>query len=72
VQFTKAFTQTQRVTPDQYIIKRRVEHAGRLLTGTSLPLAEIALQTGFASQSHFSDVFKKVTGETPRAFRHAR
>jgi AraC family transcriptional regulator len=72
VQFTKAFTQTQRVTPHQYIIKRRVEQAGRLLTGTSLPLAEIALQTGFASQSHFSDVFKRVTGETPRAFRHAR
>jgi AraC family transcriptional regulator len=69
---TQAFAQVHGVTPHQYVIGRRVEHARRLLIGADLPLAEIALQTGFASQSHFSAVFKRVTSETPNAFRRGR
>jgi AraC family transcriptional regulator len=69
---TQAFAQIHGVTPHQYVIGRRVEHARRLLIGADLPLAEIALQTGFASQSHFSAVFKRVTSETPNAFRRGR
>ena len=33
------------------------------------PLSEIAIETGFADQSHFTRVFKRLTGRTPGAAR---
>ncbi len=69
--FTQAFTTAYGDTPHQYVIKRRVERTKHLLIGTDLPIAEIALRTGFSSQSHLSEVFKRTTGETPRHYRSA-
>lgn len=69
--FTQAFAQAHHLTPHQYVIRRRVAQAARMLIGTSLPLSEIALRAGFASQSHFSNSFKRITGETPNAYRRA-
>jgi AraC family transcriptional regulator len=57
------------VTPHRYIVERRVERARDLLHNSDLPLAEIAEMIGCASQSHFSVVFHRVTGLTPRQFR---
>jgi AraC family transcriptional regulator len=57
-------------TPGEYIRRLRVEFAcRRLVTGT--PLVEIALEAGFAHQSHFCRVFKAVTGLTPTAYRQS-
>jgi AraC family transcriptional regulator len=66
---TQAFAHVYRKTPHRHVIERRVEQARRLLIGTNLALSEIALQTGFASQSHFSVAFKKSMGQTPGAYR---
>jgi hypothetical protein len=48
---------------------RRIERAEHLLSTTKLSLAEITLESGFASQSHFTDVFRKVLRTTPRRYR---
>ena len=66
--FRKAFGQT----PHQYVLQRRVERAKALLIDTELPISEIALTTGFSSQSHLSHWFSKFTGVSPAAFRHAQ
>jgi AraC family transcriptional regulator len=71
VKFVETFSAIAQETPHQYVIKRRIERASQLLISTNLPIAEIALRTGFSSQSHFSDVFRRSTGATPRAFRSA-
>ena len=47
----------------------RVELAGRWLTDTDLPLAEIALAAGFCDQSHFSNLFRRIIGVTPSHYR---
>ena len=47
----------------------RVERARRLLDTTDYEISQIAYQTGFSSQSHFQNVFKHMTGETPREWR---
>lgn len=47
----------------------RVEHAARRIAGSDDPLVEIALETGFADQSHLSRVFKLHTGMLPGEFR---
>jgi AraC-like DNA-binding protein len=64
----RAFRRHYRCTAGEYLRQRRVERAYRLLRGNT-PLAEIAVATGFADQSHFSAVFKRHTGMTPAAYR---
>jgi AraC family transcriptional regulator len=55
--------------PHRYVQRLRVEKAKRLMGGTDMELAEIALACGFATQSHFSACFRKRTGFTPSAYR---
>lgn len=56
-------------TPYEYLLALRLEEATRLLLTESLPMAEIAEQSGFTSQSYFNYVFKKENGESPSAYR---
>jgi transcriptional regulator GlxA family with amidase domain len=39
---------------------------------TDAPLSDIALRCGFVDQAHLCKHFRKVTGETPAAWRRAR
>lgn len=67
--FARAFKQITGLPPHQYLIKRRIEKAKSLLTQTNLAIAEIAYRVGFASQSHFTTLFRKHTTTTPKAYR---
>ena len=66
--FHRAFRDLTGLTPHRFVQARRVERA-RALLATDMALAQVALATGFASQSHFGEVFKAHTGATPGAFR---
>ncbi len=57
------------VAPVRYVWNRRVECAKRHLEIPDVPLANIAIDCGFGSQSHFSTLFKKITSMTPAAYR---
>jgi transcriptional regulator GlxA family with amidase domain len=46
-----------------------VRVAERLLRDTSSSLGAVAVEIGCASQQHFSTLFKRLTGESPSAFR---
>jgi AraC family transcriptional regulator len=52
-----------------YVRRQRVLLACRGLAESDKPLAEIALETGFADQSHLTRVFKRQLGYTPAAYR---
>ena len=67
--FATQFKQAMGVTPYQYVIKQRLAKAKELLRGKKRSLLEIALDCGFASQSHFNKVFRQYVGTTPRAYR---
>jgi AraC family transcriptional regulator len=63
-QFRKYFG----VTVGEMVRQTRVEFARkRLLRGDS-PIVEIAIEAGFAHQAHFTTVFKKLMGVTPRQY----
>lgn len=70
--FAHAFKRATGVAPHQYVVRRRLERAKQLLAHTNLPIVAIAVELGFASQSHFSDVFHRETGVTPLTFRLRR
>jgi AraC family transcriptional regulator len=50
----------------QYVIQRRVERARSLLAAGELPISQIALETGFAHQSHLAYHMRRVLGVTPK------
>ncbi len=50
----------------QYVIRRRVERAAQLLREGELPISQIALEAGFAHQSHLAQHMKKVLGASPK------
>lgn len=56
------------MTIGEYINQRKIEEAQRLLRFSDKSLSAISNYLSFSSQSHFQNVFKKVTGETPTAF----
>ena len=66
--FTRLFKQSTGFTPHQYVIQQRVERAKRLLLESKLAIADIALEVGFAHQSHLNRHFKRWVGVTPKAF----
>ena len=67
--FSRAFKQSIGMTPTDYITEQRIERARTLMKDTTLPIAEIALRSGFSSQSHFTTCFRRLSGVTPRSFR---
>jgi AraC family transcriptional regulator len=67
--FCRAFKETFRDTPHEYIIRLRLAHAERMMRATAEPLTQVALACGFADQAHFCKLFRRATGETPGAWR---
>lgn len=53
----------------EYVNRLRVERSKILLTGTGMPIAEIACAVGFDDQSYFNRIFKKQTGIAPGSYR---
>jgi AraC family transcriptional regulator len=56
-------------TIGEHVRSLRIDYASRQLAGSVASLADIALAAGFDDQSHFSKVFKRITGTTPAQFR---
>lgn len=63
------FSQQLGCTITDYINSRRLEQAAFLLINSSLPVTDIAFQTGYNSRQHFSSTFEKYYGLSPRAYR---
>ena len=57
------------MSPYQFVISRRVERARALLENSDLPITEIALVCGFASQQHLTATLSRKLGSTPSRIR---
>lgn len=68
VHLARKFKQETGMTFVQYITTQRLYLAKLLIFSKKLPLSEISILCGFNSQSYFSKVFKKETGQTPTQY----
>jgi AraC family transcriptional regulator len=67
--FARAFRKSTGLTPQHYLMERRIERAKQLLSDDGLPIVEVSLRTGFKNQSHFTTLFRKFTNVTPKVWR---
>ncbi len=67
--FSRLFRQYTRHTPKEYQILCRVDEAAVLLSRTELPIADIALRTGFTSPGHFTQSFRRIYDKSPSEYR---
>ena len=70
--FTRVFRQETGYTPHQYIINTRIANAKFLLRTTEDSVKDIAIQTGWNSESTFCSAFRESTGLTPSVYRKNR
>ncbi len=65
--FKARFKQEMGIPPAEYQLRARVEEARRRLVTGKRTVTEIAFDLGFSSSQYFATVFKRFTGENPRA-----
>jgi AraC family transcriptional regulator len=69
--FSRAFKQSFGMPPHRYLTWQRIERAKALLGERKLSVTEIGLDVGLRETSSFTAAFRKLTGETPTAYRRS-
>jgi AraC-like DNA-binding protein len=69
--FLRVFKLATGETPYHFLRARRLERARQLLADDAMPLAELALECGFANQAHFTAAFSRELGISPGRYRRA-
>ena len=66
---SRYFKEHFHITLSQYINHLRLEHARQLLQESTVPVTEVALQSGYQNVSYFIRCFKKMYGVSPLKYR---
>ncbi len=66
--FSRRFKAAMGVSPHRFLIRRRLDHARRMIAEGALPLSAIAPLCGFSSQAHMTTAFRAHFGRTPGWF----
>src|SRR5258708_23342324 len=69
--FARSFKAVFGVSSHQWLIRKRIDLTKELLTKTTLPLSEIAVQSGFGDQAAFTRTFHRIAGASPVQWRRA-
>ncbi len=64
----RLFSSSEGKSPHRYLLEKKLALAKQLLLSTDRSYAEIALETGFSSQSYFNYTFRREEGVTPSEF----
>lgn len=63
------FTKEMGISPINYLINKRIDESKNLLSNTNYSIRDISSIVGFSNSSYFSQMFKKITGISPKDFR---
>jgi AraC family transcriptional regulator len=67
--FARAFKMSAGMTPRAFVEERRIERAKQLIRQSDRSLADVAVESGFGTQSRLTTTFKRRTGFTPAEYR---
>ena len=65
----RIFKQTMNLRPNEYITKRRLTEAKKLLSGTNIPISEVSARSGYTDAGYFCTVFRRYESMTPIEYR---
>lgn len=65
----RIFKQTMNLRPNEYITRRRLIEAKRLLSESDIPVSDVAAQSGFSDTGYFCTVFRRYESITPVEYR---
>ncbi|MDF7823088.1 AraC family transcriptional regulator [Pontiellaceae bacterium B12227] len=68
----RVFRKATGQTPIEYLVRLRIQKAMEMLRNTDLTITEIALEVGFNDSNYFTRQFRRILGESPRAFRQGK
>jgi AraC-like DNA-binding protein len=69
--FTRAFRNSFGRSPYRWLVERRIDRAKTLLITSQLPIADIAIRSGFSDQASFTRAFGRIVGDSPARWRRA-
>lgn len=69
-QFHALFKQQTGMTPHQYVLNKRIDHAKRLIDQGGYTLGQVAEFCGFSGQSTFTHSFSRALGISPSQYKH--
>ncbi len=67
--FSRKFKQEMGMSISEYIKQEKIKQAALLLSTTTMSIQDISNELSFSSRSYFSDIFQKLTGESPGEYR---
>ena len=67
--FKREFKKTFRTTPGKWLVEKRLDYANRLIVTSSKRINDIAFESGFENNAHFSRVFREKFGSSPLQYR---
>jgi AraC family transcriptional regulator len=63
--FARCFKRATGMTPHKYVTQQRILRAREMIVDGRRSISDVAFALGFASQSHFADVYRRATGTSP-------
>lgn len=66
--FFELFRKRTGHSPNEYLVRRRIERSKQLLKDTDRSISDIAREVGITDQNYFSRCFKRLTGYSPSEF----
>jgi AraC family transcriptional regulator len=70
--FARTFRVSTGLRPHEYVVRRRIDRAKRLLLQSRTPVASVARLSGFNTHAHFTNVFRNLVGSPPAEWRRHR
>lgn len=67
--FAAAFRKSTGMPPYRFAVHRKTQRAKEMLSDMERPIADIAYALGYSSQAHFTTMFRRMTGQSPGAYR---
>jgi AraC family transcriptional regulator len=67
--FARLFKGSTGLPPHRFVVRQRIARASAFLATRELSIAQISQMVGFRTPSHFTTVFRRVRGITPRGYR---
>jgi AraC family transcriptional regulator len=67
--FARLFKRSTGLPPHRFVVQQRIARASAFLAMPAMSITQVSRLVGFRTPSHFTTVFRRIRGVTPRGYR---